>query len=551
MMEIDVFDLQDNWYNGVNAHIAVANSYYFAMNMYLEDGKLRTGWGVEKIKDLSISGRFQGAFVYLFNKKKYLFIGAGGVLYSCEYPYIENKIEICKFNSRADKIYFCQVNEFLIVQDGVNKPIVLLGNTIVPDHNLPRGTIMEFIHSRLFIKTGKYEFQASDIYLPYDPYNFLKFTENQYLAGGGALGIPSYMGEITAMKAVPTIETGDGNGYLAVFTRKGICGFNVAASRLSWNTIDISKVLIQNISTRASDGVLPFNTDVVFLTDSGISSLGVANQLQSTLLTASDMTTDANSLFYGNTDWAIEYSSIAKTEDYIFATVLARKRDVKDLDGFMRSEIYFNGVVEANTHPDITSKSTIVPESLIKDFDITTGELRVTINKLLDGCYFVGRDEYDNLGLFKLEKTKTPLSALIELHDISLTKQSTSDYVDYINKRRLLSVQVDVGRVKRITEIACYYRPSNTIKWILMDKRKLINQTELFDNNQGSDFEDLKFSNSPNLPASKLYDLMLIIRGDARINRVAVNGKTIATENAPSTQLVKRGTVEKNNYAYT
>jgi len=60
---------------------------------------------------------------------------------------------------------------------------------------------------------GKY-FMAGDIYLPWESERVLQFTETQYLNGGGAFGLPAWMGNITGMMFQPNVVSGTGLGVI-------------------------------------------------------------------------------------------------------------------------------------------------------------------------------------------------------------------------------------------------------------------------------------------------------------------------------------------------
>jgi len=93
-------------------------------------------------------------------------------------------------NGTVDRLHFCQVEQFLVVQDGVGVALIIddTASAKAVANQTPTGTVMCYCHGRLFIKTAARNFIAGNINMPNAPTNVLDFTETQYLAGGGFTG---------------------------------------------------------------------------------------------------------------------------------------------------------------------------------------------------------------------------------------------------------------------------------------------------------------------------------------------------------------------------
>lgn len=103
--------------------------------------------------------------------------------------------------------------------------------------------------------------------------DLLRFTETTYLAEGGALQIPSFMGRITAMIFMPIQDTSTGQGDLLVFCERGTASFAVSAPREQWkSTPAFQRVVFQSIGATGPTCLATDNGDVFFRSFDGLRS---------------------------------------------------------------------------------------------------------------------------------------------------------------------------------------------------------------------------------------------------------------------------------------
>jgi len=147
--------------------------------------------------------------------------------------------------------YFCQGEEFLIIQAGDNVTLPLfwdgallrrsLGLLGAPHAELPAATAMDYYMGRLWYAQGR-QYTAGDIVGNTSsgtaPYNFrdsiLKVTENPMAIGGDGFLVPSASGNIRALKHGAAIDVAMGEGRLFIFTRRNVYALQVPVTRTNW-----------------------------------------------------------------------------------------------------------------------------------------------------------------------------------------------------------------------------------------------------------------------------------------------------------------------------
>lgn len=185
--------------------------------------------------------------------------------------------------------YMVEADGFLIAQDGLSKAFIFDGgNSRRADpakQEVPTGTVMAYGVGRLWVAIGGGKFVGSDIiYGPSGTAEFekrdaiLKFTENTFLAGGGAFTAP---GTITAMAFISSLDVSTGQGPLVVFTDSAIVSVNAPADREAWASMTNP---IQTISLLANGamsfyGTVPtVNGDIFYRSIDGLRSFFLARR---------------------------------------------------------------------------------------------------------------------------------------------------------------------------------------------------------------------------------------------------------------------------------
>lgn len=273
-----------------------------------------TGDGATQFLD----DKFQGAQWFTDSDDSgYIIAVSGGNVYQLLPPrnvngWIVNDITNgAKLDEDCERVWMVQTKEnqsknYLVIQDGIHKPFIFDPSVGVGRYSdtankeVPIGTgPMAFGHGRLWVAQGA-SFVAGDI--ANGPNGVLKFTENDYVNGGGAFRVPLGSGDITAMQFTHAPNTALGQGELIVFTSNGACSVTVPADRYDWfaATDPLQRVVLINNGAMSQFSTELANGDVLFRSKDGIRSLVQAVRDFSQ---------------YGNTPISREVSSILKDDD--------------------------------------------------------------------------------------------------------------------------------------------------------------------------------------------------------------------------------------------
>ena len=205
----------------------------------------------------------------------------------------------------APQAYFCQAEQFMIIQagDNVTLPLFWDGTTLrrslgitntavapgTPGVNeIPAGTAMDYYMGRLWYSQGR-QFSAGDIvngpsgtvaYANRD--SVLNVTENPLVIGGDGFTVPTNAGSIRALRHTATLNTALGQGQLYIFTAKAVYTQNVPISRADWIAADSTNQPQQNVVQIVNGAVgersiVPVNGDLFYQSlEPGIRSLFAA-----------------------------------------------------------------------------------------------------------------------------------------------------------------------------------------------------------------------------------------------------------------------------------
>lgn len=289
---VTVYENLAHFYGGMNGNILSSilgdRQYLKGINITCRGGVVRTRPGFE-LKDLVFNnatdeqifevGKWQGAEIYHSIDETYIVAAVSGNVFLIEPDTgrVGNVTSVTgRMNQYQNRLYFCQVERYMIVQDGTNTPIIIDGlvaaKSDTANNQVPVGTIMAYGHGRLFVKIFGNQFLAGDINQPTVPTAVLQFTETIYLSGGGAFGVPSELGEITGMAFAQNFDSSDGQGPLLVFCKNGVDTFAVYTPRSYWADNDISRVVIRGIGCASKDCIIITGDDLIFRTYEGIGS---------------------------------------------------------------------------------------------------------------------------------------------------------------------------------------------------------------------------------------------------------------------------------------
>jgi len=237
----------------------------------------------DSIEEIWRTGKFQGAYNYSHGSQSYIICAIGGYIFRIDVPTGEvNDITPRDAASSPDisspvipVFYFQQAEKYLIIQDGQSRAIIYDGakcrRSDLTTHEVPTGTAMAYGNGRLWVARGR-EFVAGDIVG--GPTDVIKFTENTYIAEGGAFAVPLDTGDITAMRFMNQPDSSLGQGELLVHTAQAVFAVNVPTSRDDWKNVSYPTVRIVAINYGAiSDrSCVLINGDMFYRAPDGIRS---------------------------------------------------------------------------------------------------------------------------------------------------------------------------------------------------------------------------------------------------------------------------------------
>ena len=297
--------------SGISPSLIGQNSVAFARNVAFRGSRptTRPGWNKRVItfadgttQTRFEDGLFQGAAPFEpFQGGSKLVASISGRLFRIDVDSFYSCQELTGTDVNSpfrDKAWFEQAEDFLIVQDNESNPFIYdgailrrvdpIGDDPGDVREVPVGNAMVYANGRLWVTrpNGK-SFVAGNIVYGEDgtsAYNgrdaVLKFTENQFLNGGGEFAVPFNAGKIRAMRAIANIDTSLGQGPIQVFTERGVFSVNAPFDRTTWQNL---KYPIQTVSllgggAPSHEGTILVNGDIWFRSPEGIRSFQIARR---------------------------------------------------------------------------------------------------------------------------------------------------------------------------------------------------------------------------------------------------------------------------------
>ena len=285
-----IYDFQASWEAGMNAGVSPqrvpANQCCDAVNVQFRGGQPhpRPSWGESHTFQIGgtgtdytkyVSGIFQGAIYYNGTERDYVVCISGGRVYVVE-P-LPNKIEVTDVTP-ADGgndpdiplCWLCQADKYLVIQDGIHTPIVLLDKTAKRAEGvnpIPVGTVMCYVNGRLWVAIDN-QILAGDLIGSEDD-AVLKFSEAIYLNEGGSFKLPAAQGNVVSMNYIASQDTSTGQGTLLIGGEYGWSSINGLIPRDQWKNVPIQQVTLVEIGSTGHRSVVNVNGDLWFLAHDG------------------------------------------------------------------------------------------------------------------------------------------------------------------------------------------------------------------------------------------------------------------------------------------
>lgn len=349
--------LPDGVNSGDEPSILPPTQAAFAVNTMFRGGYAKCRPGISKraltfpdedgIEDTTLktnfqTKRFQGAKVYepITGAPNYIIASIGGRIFKIK---LERNYAVMDItppdgpnpNNRPTS-WMEQAEEFMVIQDGQSGAIIFDGAASRRSNRelreVPTGTVMAYGWGRLWVATSdRHFFVAGDIVTgdsgtaAYDYRDaVLKFTENEFLNGGGSFGVPQASGQITAMKFPVALDNSTGQGPLQVFTAQGGWSVNAPVDRTIWQDLQypIQSVNLAAPGPVSQNCVCPVNNDLWYRSFDGERSFKNAQRVSETQWENTPMSYEMNDLLDNDdANLLLDFSSAALFHNWLVQTI--------------------------------------------------------------------------------------------------------------------------------------------------------------------------------------------------------------------------------------
>lgn len=246
------------------------------------------------------AGRWQGAGAYEGNDGHLSLLAAiGGRVFAVALDSMSVQDLTAQINDQFDpiseQVWMTQAESYMVIQNGEESPFVYDGSVLkrtvasaLGGTSVPIGTCMAYNNGRLWVALpGGHAFVAGD--LAYSgatgtPADLLQFTENTFLAGGGAFVVTAQAGPIRAMCSIAAQDSVTGQGPLQVMTTRGAFSINAPFDRTQWQTTvnPIETISLLAAGAVSQNATLNVNGDIWFRSPDGVRSFMIARREHNT-----------------------------------------------------------------------------------------------------------------------------------------------------------------------------------------------------------------------------------------------------------------------------
>jgi hypothetical protein len=330
----------------------------------------RPGWkpctltfASEAVQTAFETGRFQGASPYYADNGSELIIASiSGRIFKIDTKlWTVEELTSASDRNRATepRAWFCQAEQFLIIQNSVDKPFIYDGATLRRSNpvegggsEVPPGKMMEYNKGRLWVVLPNgYSFVAGDLAygdVEYGRANVLRFTENTFLNGGGYFAVPSNAGPIVALRSIAIQDSTTGQGPLQIFTTRGAFSVNAPFDRTQWQNTNSPIQTISLLSSGACSqwACVNVNGDIWFRSPDGVRSFMIAQRDYGTW-SNTPMSREVDRAVNFDTPELLEFSSAVLFDNRLLLTV---QPNMLTISGVQRG-VYHRGLVVLDFAP--------------------------------------------------------------------------------------------------------------------------------------------------------------------------------------------------------
>lgn len=281
--------------SGIPASLLGQNEVSWAVNTTMRGGFLKPRPGMVK-RPLRFTdgttltnfetGRFQGAGTYYDtdgNPNFAVMVSGRTFKLSVTQNYLVSDISIPGDLNQPDAphAWFQQAEQWLVAQDGITRPYLYNGSISRrsdPNTEVPVGGPMAYGKGRLWVARDNLYFGGDLVDTQTTGVDsVIQFTENDYLAEGGAFAVS---GTITGMAFGANLDTSLGDGDLLVCTSDNVYAFNAPVDRTTWKNLSypIQRFAMLKYGSMNHEGISVVNGDLLFRSQIGVMSLKYARR---------------------------------------------------------------------------------------------------------------------------------------------------------------------------------------------------------------------------------------------------------------------------------
>lgn len=232
-------------------------------------------------------GYFQGAGTYITDSgRAFIAASVSGRIFTIEitsgFPVVEITIPNDPNQVLEPHAWFQQAERWLVVQNNLNTPFLFdgSGSRRASEREVPVGGPMAYGKGRLWVARRNLYF-GGDV-LGGDPAygrdNVIRFTENDYLAEGGAFGAPD--GPINGLAFAKNLDTSLGDGDLLVATLGNIYAFSAPIDRTVWKNLTqpLQRYAAMSFGAMSHESMVVVNGDLFYRSPDGIRTLAYSRR---------------------------------------------------------------------------------------------------------------------------------------------------------------------------------------------------------------------------------------------------------------------------------
>lgn len=159
-----------------------------------------------------------------------------------------------------EQVWFLQAETWFLIQDDADGAILYNGSscrravTTGAFPEVPTGAMMEYAEGRVWVVVNRRYVAAGDLFDPFNTSSVITFSEELQPETFGRFAFPTGDEDITGIRVIPNLDTGQGQGPLLVFTQIEVASINVPVNRLLWRQVQYPITrLVQSLYGGTSD----------------------------------------------------------------------------------------------------------------------------------------------------------------------------------------------------------------------------------------------------------------------------------------------------------